>query len=476
MSTPPPASASEPPSPSLSPFSPARRPLSTGLLLGVLIIAFESLAVATALPEVARELGGLKLYGWPLSAFFMGFMVGTVGLGALADRDGPARPALIALLLFAAGLVVAGLAPSMAVLIAGRVVQGLGGGGLIAAAYLVINTAYPDAMRARMLALLSSAWVLPALLGPALSSFITQQWSWRGVFLGLLPLVGVAGALMLPQLVKLRGAGTPLDRSRLGAVVLAAIGTSLGLAGLTELGQGGLGVGGLGLVLGAGLAVPALGRLFPARAWRLGTPLSAGYATRFLLAFAFFGTESLLPLGLSELRGLGLLSAGLFLTGGALTWSATSFVQSRFDERTQGRQRPTVVRLGALSIGLGMAGLLGALLVPALPLALAAGCWGLAALGMGLAFPAHTLVVMQHAPDGQQGQVSGTLQLSDMLGSALGAGLGGALVAALGTAAGVPWQISLTISLALLTVLLAGRLRGRGAAGMTDLASDPAHD
>ncbi|GAA4008734.1 MFS transporter [Deinococcus rubellus] len=476
MSASPLASAPE----SLSPFSPARRPLSTGLLLGVLIIAFESLAVATALPAVARELNGLKLYGWPLSAFFMGFMVGTVGLGALADRDGPARPALIALLLFAAGLVVAGLAPSMAVLIGGRVVQGLGGGGLLAAAYLVINTAYPDAMRARMLALLSSAWVLPALLGPALSSFITQQWSWRGVFLGLLPLVGLAGALMLPQLVKLRGAGTPLDRSRLGAVVLAALGTSLGLTGLTELGQGrslgALGLGSLGLLLGALIAVPALGRLFPARVWRTGTPLSAGYATRFLLAFAFFGTESLLPLGLAELRGLSLLSAGLFLTGGALTWSATSFVQSRFDERTQGRQRPKVVRLGAAAIGLGMAGLLTALLVPALPLALAAGCWGLAALGMGLAFPAHTLVVMQHAPAGQQGQVSGTLQLSDMLGSALGAGLGGALVAALGTAAGVPWQISLTIALAVLTVLLAGRLHGGSEAGAPDLASDPAHD
>ena len=465
---------------SLRPFSPARRPLSTGLLLGVLIIAFESLAVATALPEVARELDGLKLYGWPLSAFFMGFMVGTVGLGALADRDGPARPALIALLLFAAGLVVAGFAPSMAVLITGRVVQGLGGGGLIAAAYLVINTAYPDAMRARMLALLSSAWVLPALLGPALSSFITQQWSWRGVFLGLLPLVGVAGALMLPQLVKLRGAGTPLDRSRLGRGGAGGHRHLAGAGGPHRTGAGralGAGTGWSGAAAGrAALAVPALGRLFPARAWRLGTPLSAGYATRFLLAFAFFGTESLLPLGLAELRGLGLLSAGLFLTGGALTWSATSFVQSRFDERTQGRQRSTVVRLGAAAISLGMAGLLGALLVPALPLALAAGCWGLAALGMGLAFPAHTLVVMQHAPDGQQGEVSGTLQLSDMLGSALGAGLGGALVAALGTAAGVPWQISLTISLALLTVLLAGRLRGRGAAGMTDLASDPAHD
>ena len=326
------------PSTSLSPFAPARRALSLGLLLGVLLIAFESLAVATALPQVARDLNGLKLYGWPLSAFFMGFMVGTVGLGALADRDGPARPVLLALLLFGAGLSVAGLAPSMTVLIAGRVLQGLGGGGVIAAAYLVINTAYPDAMRARMLALISSAWVLPALVGPALASYVTGRWSWRGVFVGLLPLVLLAAGLLLPQLGKLRGAGTPLNRARLGAVVWAACGVTLGLSGITELGQGK--VWGAGLMLGgAALALPALGRLFPARAWALGTPLSAGYAVRFLLAFAFFGSESLLPLGLSELRGLSLLGAGLFLTSGALIWSATSFAQSRFDERTAGQQR-----------------------------------------------------------------------------------------------------------------------------------------
>ncbi len=449
------------PSPSLSPFAPSRRALSLGLLLGVLLIAFESLAVATALPQVARDLNGLKLYGWPLSAFFMGFMVGTVGLGALADRDGPARPVLLALLLFGAGLSVAGFAPSMAVLIAGRVLQGLGGGGVIAAAYLVINTAYPDAMRARMLALISSAWVLPALVGPALASYVTGRWSWRGVFVGLLPLVLLAAGLLLPQLGKLRGAGTPLNRARLGAVVWAACGVTLGLSGITELGQGK--VWGAGLMLGgAALAVPALGRLFPARAWALGTPLSAGYAVRFLLAFAFFGSESLLPLGLSELRGLSLLGAGLFLTSGALIWSATSFAQSRFDERTAGQQRAGVVRLGTAAIVLGLVGLL-AMLVTALPIAFGVAAWVLAALGMGLAFPAHTLVVMHHAPEGQEGQVSGTLQLSDMLGSALGAGLGGALVAAFGTAGGVPGQFGVTVSLALLTAWVAGRLRGNAA-------------
>lgn len=441
------------------PFSPERRSLSLGIVLGVLLIAFESLAVATALPSLARDLHGLKLYGWPLSAFFMGFMVGTVGLGALADRDGPQRPVLIALLLFAAGLVVSGLAPNMAVLIGGRVLQGLGGGGLISAAYLIINTAYPDALHARMLALLSSAWILPALAGPVLASAIVAAWSWRGVFLSLLPLVGLAGALLLPQLRTLRGAGTPVDRARLISVTVAAVGVTLGLAGITAVGQGHWLVAGL-LPLGAALALPALGRLYPARAWRISTPLSAGYAIRFILAFAFFGTEALLPLSLSELRGLSLLGAGLFLTGSALTWSATSFAQSRFDGRTQGLRRPDTVRLGTALVGAGLLGL-GSAVVGRLPISVGAGCWAAAALGMGLAFPAHTLVVMAQAPEGAQGEVSGTLQLSDMLGSALGAGISGALVAGLGTAGGLGVQVACSVLLAAVGVLVAGRLRVR---------------
>ena len=458
----------------LSPFTPARRNLSFGVLLGVLLIAFESLAVATALPAVARDLNGLSLYGWPLSAFFMGFMIGTVGLGAWADRDGPLRPVLAALLLFAAGLAVAGLSPSMAALIAGRAVQGLGGGGLIAAAYLVINTAYPETMRARMLALLSSAWVLPALIGPALSSYVTHLWSWRAVFLGLLPLVIVAALLLLPPLARLKGAGTPINRARLMAVFLAALGVSLLLYGLTELGRGQW-LGGWLLLPAVLITLPALSRLFPARTLALSSPLHSGYVVRFLLAFSFFGSEALLPLGLTEQRGLSLLQAGLFLTGGALVWTATSLAQSRFDEATRGSRRSSVARLGAVFIALGLAGLLAALLIPTVPIWAAAACWGLGASGMGLAFPTHTLVVMQHAPAGQHGEVSGTLQLSDMLGSALGAGLGGALVAALGVAGGLPWQLCLTISLACLSVIVAGRLRGREV-GAGDLGRGAADD
>lgn len=233
----------------------------------------------------------------------MGFMVGTVAFGALADRDGPRLPAQRALLLFALGLLAAGLAPNMPALIAGRALQGLGGGGLLAVAYQVINAAYPAQMRARMLALVSSAWILPALVGPPISSFITEHWHWRGVFLGLLPLTLISAALTLPPLHSVQAAGTALDMTRLRAVVVAAGGVTLLLAGLSGAGRSEWLTACL-LPVGLIMALPALRRLFPAQVLRLNTPLKAGYAERFLLACAFFGTEAVLPLGYAELRGV----------------------------------------------------------------------------------------------------------------------------------------------------------------------------
>ncbi|MGH3407597.1 MAG: MFS transporter, partial [Streptosporangiaceae bacterium] len=107
-------------------WAPQRRTLTTGLVLTITFIASEALAVVTVMPVVARDLGGLDLYGWVFSAFMLGSVVGIVVAGRQADRHGPAVPYVGGLVLFAAGLLVAGLAPAMPVLVAGRALQGLG--------------------------------------------------------------------------------------------------------------------------------------------------------------------------------------------------------------------------------------------------------------------------------------------------------------------------------------------------------------
>src|SRR5271169_5472333 len=145
-------------------MAPQRRALTVGLVLTITFVASEALAVVTVMPVVARDLGGLRLYGWVFSGFMLGSVVGIVAAGREADRRGPAIPFVAGVVLFGLGLAVAGLAPSMGVLVTGRVLQGLGAGAVPSVAYASIGRSYPGPLRARMMATLSTAWVVPGLI------------------------------------------------------------------------------------------------------------------------------------------------------------------------------------------------------------------------------------------------------------------------------------------------------------------------
>src|SRR4051812_4783632 len=177
-------------------FDRAHRLTSAGLLMLVTFIAFESMAVGTAMPTAVAELHGLAWYAWPFSAFLVASVIGLVVGGDLGDRRG-ARVALPwGVGTFAAGLLAAGLAGHMAVFVAARAVQGFGAGIMIVLLYVIAGQAYDAALRPRLFGAISTAWVLPALVGPLVAGLLTTHASWRLVLLGLLPLI-VAGALLV---------------------------------------------------------------------------------------------------------------------------------------------------------------------------------------------------------------------------------------------------------------------------------------
>ena len=184
-------------------WAPQRRALTAGLVLTITFVASEALAVVTVMPVVARDLGGLRLYGWVFSGFMLGSVVGIVAACREADRRGPAVPFVVGVVLFGCGLAVAGLAPSMGVLVAGRVLQGLGAGAVPSVAYATIGRSLPETLRAKMMAVLSTAWVAPGVAGPAISAEVARLFGWRWVFLGLLPVVAVAGSIAVPALIRL---------------------------------------------------------------------------------------------------------------------------------------------------------------------------------------------------------------------------------------------------------------------------------
>ena len=415
-------------------MAPQRRALTVGLVLTVTFVASEALAVVTVMPVVARDLGGLRLYGWVFSGFMLGSVIGIVAAGREADRRGPAVPFVAGVALFGSGLALAGLAPSMGVLVAGRVLQGLGAGAAPSVAYAVIGRTLPAPLRARMMAVLSTAWVAPGLAGPAISAEVARLFGWRWVFLGLLPIVAVAASIAVPALIRL---GPPAagggEEQRMIDGIRTAVSAALILAGLTLAAGSGTGnrlgaaLSGLGLIAAGGaFGLPALRRLVPAGTLAARAGLPATIFSRGLLTFTFFGADAYVTLALTAVRHRTPVVAGIAVTGATVAWTAGAWIQARLSESWEGRR---LVRIGLVIILAGVAGMV-LVLQPAVPVAVGLAAWTVAGLGMGLAYAPISLMMLQKAPPGQEGRISASLNLADVLGDAIGIGVGGAAVAA----------------------------------------------
>ncbi|HET8643496.1 MAG TPA: MFS transporter, partial [Pseudonocardiaceae bacterium] len=212
-------------------WSPQQRMTTVGLVLLVTMIAFEAMSLGTALPTMVAELDGEALYSWPFTAFLAASVVGTVLSGWLSDTRGPRLPLLGGPALFAVGLLAAAVAPTMTVLLLGRVLQGLGAGVVAVAMYVLVAFAYPERNRPAVFGVISAAWVVPAIVGPAVAGLLTEHASWRLVFGGLVPIVAVATVLLVP-LVRRLPAGPAGEVSTRRGVLQSSVGAAVGLSAL----------------------------------------------------------------------------------------------------------------------------------------------------------------------------------------------------------------------------------------------------
>jgi MFS family permease len=279
-----------------------------------------------------------------------------------------------------------------------------------------------------MMAVLSTAWVAPGLAGPAISAEVAHVFGWRWVFLGLLPVVAVAGSIAVPPLIRLGPPGSrQKEEHRLIDGIAAAAGTAMFLAGLTlAAGSGAALAGGGLLVAGAAAGLPALRRLVPAGTLTARRGLPATILSRGLLTFAFFGADAYVTLSITVVRHRSPVVAGIAVTGATLAWTAGAWVQARLSERWAGRR---LVRAGLLIILVGIAGM-ALMLQPGVPVAAGLAAWTVAGLGMGLAYAPISLMMLREAPAGREGWASASLNLADVLGTAIGIGVGGAALAA----------------------------------------------
>jgi MFS family permease len=371
----------------------APRGLTIGLLLAVTIGALEALTVLSVMPLVAADLDGLSLYGWVFAGFFISSALAIPVAAQLVDRSGLYWPFTAGLALFGGGLLVAGLAPSMAVLVAGRILQGAGAGFLNAVTYAAVAIAYAPRERARVLALFSTAWLVPAFAGPLLGSAIAVVAGWRWTFLALAAFVPIAAILVLPA-VRGHDRGSALTPSG-GSWIRSLIPPShIARAAVLSM------LGG-----------------------------STVYAA---IIFA--------PLGMTAVRGATTFEAGLAVGVCSVAWIAASWLHSRYAHRLELRDS---IRYGLGAVALASP-ILAGVLIPEVPLIVILGGWVLIGLGCGIAFQAINLFVMGAAAKGAEGRATSSVQLANTIGAAVGTSAMGGLLNG-GLDAGLPMAGALAL-------------------------------
>ncbi|MFC5992874.1 MFS transporter [Pseudonocardia hispaniensis] len=438
-------------------FGPARRATTIGLLLLISLIAFEAMGVGTAMPAIVADLGAVSQYAWPFVAFMASAVIGTVFGGRWCDVAGPRIPLVVAPALFGSGLVVAGTAGGMGQLLVGRFLQGLGAGVLGVAVYVLVAAVYPQHVRPAVFGLVSSAWVLPALIGPPVSGIVTERLSWHWVFLGLVPVVLLAVALVLPACRRLGppdpAHATPPARR---GFALASVGAAVGVSTLSWASQQTGALAGVVAAAAVVLLVPSMHRLLPVGVFRARPGVPTLVAARGLLAGTFFTVNSYLPLMLAGTHRWSLTTAGIPLLVGSLGWSASSAWQGRHPDLARHR----LLRAGFGLLATGTAGML--LVAPAWGTPwLAVPLWAVAGVGMGLGFSSVAYLLLAQSGPGEVGFHSAAAQLSDQLTTATMIAAGGGLLAMFGSAASaLPILVAVLTAMAVLGVLIAGRTAG----------------
>jgi MFS family permease len=395
---------------------------------GVTLHAVNIHIATTILPSVVKDIGGLDYYAWSTTLFVVASILGSALSARLLQSAGPRGAYGTAALLFAVGTVICAVAPNMPVMLAGRFVQGFGGGFLYALAYAVIRLVFPEALWARAIGLISAMWGVATLIGPAIGGGFAELDAWRAAFWSLVPLIAVfavmalatlpkrdagrhvAAKLPVPQLVLLTAAVLVLSA---GSVVRDTFWNIAGVASALAL---------VGLLIAT--EARARERLLPKGALNVAAPLGALYATVALLMIGM-QPELFVPYFLQMLHAQSPLMAGYLAALMAIGWTTGSMLSSSWSGHAMRRvivAAPILVLLALTT------------LVMFLPTQ-SAGDWRVIApiclgltlvgLGIGLSWPHLVTRVFQIAPASEQSLAASAITTVQLFATALGAAAAG---------------------------------------------------
>ena len=405
--------------------------ITFAMMLSLFLASIEATVVATAMPTIVAQLGGLDIYAWVFSAFMLTSTTMVPIFGKLSDIYGRRRIYFIAVVVFMIGSALCGQAQTMPQLILFRALQGLGAGGIQPLAFTIIGDIFTFEQRAKMQGLFSGVWGLSSLIGPLIGGFLVDYVSWHWVFYLNVPfgLLGMALMLVAWRDVNPRTGGSV---DYLGAALLSGGIVALMLA-LFEMRTGlqmNLFAVGTSLLLALVMLVALV--FVERRAANPILPLALFRERLFVVAishgffagFAMFGSAAFVPLFVQAVLGGSATMAGITLTPQMFFWTMASIVGSRlllrFHYRTLALTGMTVLLIGAAML---------TQLSATTPQWVLAISMTLTGIGMGLSVPIFLIVVQSTVPRQSLGTATSTVQFSRSIGGAIGTSVMGVVLA-----------------------------------------------
>lgn len=391
--------------------------ITAGIMLSLLLSSMEGTVVATAMPTIVGQLGGFSIYSWVFSVYLLASTAAVPVYGKLSDVFGRKRIYAISMALFVLGSLLCGLAQTMEQLIVFRAVQGLGAGGVLPLAFIIIGDLFSLEQRARMQGVFSAVWGVSALIGPLVGGFLVDNVSWQWVFLINLP---VALLAFVPVWVAWIDAPRHAARPALdwvGALLLSA-GVLALMLGLDQLGQP---LGWLFLLAAAVL----LGGLLPVER-RAADPIlplgllrerlfSASVINGLLAGAAMFGSTAFVPLFVQAVLGSTATQAGMALMPMSVFWTLASMAAGRLLLRVDYR---ALVIVGMVLLASGS--FLMTTVQPASSIAQVMFYTALMGIGMGLSVPAFLIAVQSTVRKQELGIATATLSFFRSIGGTVG--------------------------------------------------------
>jgi MFS family permease len=431
------------------------------LNLGMTLFAINQFVVATLMPTIVAELGGVDFYTWAFSLFAVGAIIGSASAGPLREAFGAQLSYAGAGLVLGAGIVAAALANDMPTFVASRLIQGIGGGAVASHAYGLVAMVYPQRLRSRALSIISTIWGTSTVIGPGFGGAFAEPGLWRNAFWVLVPFTIAFAALAWRYTEKSLGHGRlselPYGRlALLGLAIVLVSGASLAVPNWSR-----------GVLIAAAIAITALAfvldaraprNMFPRQAMAIGCELGATYWILFLISIVMAFVNTYTTFYLQVLHGIGAFTAGYLFAIQSFTWTFGALIAAT---------ARSALEMAFIVIGLAfvlVASVVIALVVDRGPVVLIAFAIGVAGIGIGLMNNPAIQRIMAAAPEPERHVAGTSVQSIRNIGVSFGAATAGMVAAIAGladgadhnaVAAAMRWVYGANVAFAILPLALA---------------------